>query len=156
MRLRVIDIETSGGNPSEIVEIAAVDVVESGDGWTAEPSRSTLFRPRDPIWFHAMAIRHLTPEHLEGEAWSPSITGLGKFIWRHGRPDALVAHDISFERQYITADATCDLPWICTLKAARNAWPEAPGHSNQVLRYWRGLNHDPALAIPPHRAAPDA
>ena len=42
------------------------------------------------------------------------------------------------------------------MKVALRIWPDAPGHSNQVLRYWRGLNLDAALAMPPHRAGPDA
>src|SRR5690606_9231669 len=40
--------------------------------------------------------------------------------------------------------------------SAKQVWPKAPGHSNQVLRYWRGLKLDPALAHPAHRAGPDA
>jgi len=156
MRLRVIDIETSGGEPSEIIEIAAVDVVAGIGGWTAEPPRSALFRPRGPISVHAMAIHHLTPAHLASEAAPCDDAALGAFLSSGGRPDALVAHNAAFERQHITPGVTGRLPWICTLKAARNAWPDAPGHANQVLRYWRGLDLDPALAMPPHRAGPDA
>jgi exodeoxyribonuclease X len=57
---------------------------------------------------------------------------------------------------FIPDIATNSLPWICTLKVALRVWPDAPGHSNQILRYWRGLTLDAALAMPPHRAAPDA
>lgn len=35
-------------------------------------------------------------------------------------------------------------------------WPDAPSHANQVLRYWLGDVAEPLLAMPPHRAAPDA
>ena len=39
-------------------------------------------------------------------------------------------------------------------------WPDAPAHSNQVLRYWLNLDHgkgfDRVAAMPPHRALPDA
>lgn len=51
---------------------------------------------------------------------------------------------------------TNNSPWICTYKVALHVWPDAPRHSNQVLRYWRGYSLDPSLAMPPHRAAPDA
>ena len=48
-------------------------------------------------------------------------------------------------------------PAICTYKAALRLWPEAPGHGNQVLRYWlRPKDLDPVIASPPHRALPDA
>lgn len=42
------------------------------------------------------------------------------------------------------------------IKVALRVWPEAPRHSNQVLRYWRGMRLDHARAMPPHRAGPDA
>ena len=52
------------------------------------------------------------------------------------------------------------LPAICTLKAALRVWPQAPGHSNSVLRYWLEdegkLSLDFDKAMPPHRAGPDA
>lgn len=156
MRLRVIDIETTGGLPSEIIEIAAVDVVMSDEGWSAEPPRSSLFRPEGEISFHAMAIHHLTPEHLGADLPSCSDGLLHEFVVSNHRPDFLVAHNADFESQHIPAVVTDGLEWICTVKGARNAWPEAPGYSNQVLRYWRGLKLDPALAMPPHRAGPDA
>ncbi len=68
----------------------------------------------------------------------------------------MVAHSARFERAFIADTATGGLPWICTVRSAKQAWPQAPGHSNQVLRYWRGFRLDPALADPAHRAGPDA
>jgi exodeoxyribonuclease X len=67
-----------------------------------------------------------------------------------------VAHNCEFERKFVTDVITGETPWICTYKAALHLWPNAPRHSNQVLRYWRGLQLNPALAMPPHRAGPDA
>ena len=49
-----------------------------------------------------------------------------------------------------------NLPSICTYKVALRAWPDAPRHTNQVLRYWRELVIDRTFAMPPHRAGPDA
>jgi len=70
--------------------------------------------------------------------------------------DVMVAHNAQFERAFIADTATGGLPWICTVRSAKAVWPQAPGHSNQVLRYWRGLQLDRALANPAHRAGPDA
>lgn len=156
MRLRVIDIETSGGSPSEIIEIAAVDVVQTDGRWRAEPPRSRLFRPNGAITFHAMAIHHLTPPDFDPGLPCCDDRQLIDFLERGGPADHLVAHNVAFESAHIGASVTDDTRWICTVKGARHAWPDAPGHSNQVLRYWRGLDLDPALAMPPHRAAPDA
>jgi exodeoxyribonuclease X len=71
-------------------------------------------------------------------------------------PFALVAHNASFEGLWFTPDLIGQTPLICTLKAASRIWPEAPGHSNQVLRYRLDLQLDDRLADPPHRAEPDA
>lgn len=155
MRLRVIDIETSGGSPSEIIEIAAVDVVSHLDGWKAEPPRAQCFKPLGEISFHAMAIHHLTPADLT-DAPALSDQALAAFIDEGPAADILVAHHAAFEARHIPVEVTGTRPWLCTVKAARAAWPEAPGHSNQVLRYWRNLQLAPELAMPAHRAAPDA
>lgn len=156
MRLRVIDIETSGGSPSEIIEIAAVDVVQTDGMWRSEAPRSRLFRPNGAITFHAMAIHHLTPSHFDPGLPCCDDRQLIAFL-NEGEPvDYLVAHNVAFESAHIRVSVTGETRWICTVKGARHAWPDAPGHSNQVLRYWRGFDLDPALAMPPHRAAPDA
>lgn len=57
---------------------------------------------------------------------------------------------------FVTVAQTDPLPWICTYKVALRLWPDAPKHSNQVLRYWLGLDLDAVQAMPPHRAGPDA
>ncbi|WP_427788531.1 putative quorum-sensing-regulated virulence factor [Brevundimonas diminuta] len=155
MRLRVIDIETTGGSPSEIIEIAAVDVVSHLGGWKAEPPHARRFKPLGEITFHAMAIHHLTPADL-ADAPAYSDEGLTAFINEGPAADILVAHHAAFEARHIPVEITGARPWLCTVKAARAAWPEAPGYSNQVLRYWRDLQLAPELAMPAHRAAPDA
>ena len=156
MRLRVVDIETTGAKPSEIIEIAVVDVVDGQGGWSAMPPRSRLFRPRGSISFHAMAVHHLTPDDFDESTPVCSDLFLTEFLMDGGAPDAFIAHNASFEAGHISAQVTGDAGWICTVKGARHAWLDAPGYSNQVLRYWRGLRLDPNLAMPPHRAAPDA
>lgn len=155
MRLRVVDLETTGGDrSSEIIEVGFVDVVPDGEGWRALPPVSKLFRPRGEISVHAMAVHHLTPEHF-----SPDDPHCDEYALRalFAEPaDVMVAHSARFERSFIADTATGGLPWICTVRASKAAWPQAPGHSNQVLRYWRGFRLDPALADPAHRAGPDA
>lgn len=155
MRLRVVDLETSGGDPtSEIIEVGFVDVVPEGDGWRALPPVSKLFRPRREISFHAMAVHHLTPAHFSADDPHCDEYALREMFSEPA--DVMVAHSARFERGFIADTAVGGAPWICTVRSAKQAWPEAPGHSNQVLRYWRGLNLDPALADPAHRAGPDA
>lgn len=157
MRLRVIDLETTGGDrTSEIIEVGIVDVVRDGEGWTARPPVSKLFRPRGEISVHAMAVHHLTPEHFCDADPHCDEYELRALFADLGPADVMVAHAARFERSFIADTAHGGLPWICTVRSSKQAWPEAPGHSNQVLRYWRGFRLDPALADPAHRAGPDA
>jgi exodeoxyribonuclease X len=157
MRLRVVDLETSGGDRSaEILEVGIVDVLPDGaGGWSALPPVTKLFRPRGQISFHAMAVHHLTPDHFCADDPHCDEYQLREMFLPEPA-DVMVAHSARFERGFIADTAHGGLPWICTVRSAKNVWPEAPGHSNQVLRYWRGLRLDTALADPAHRAGPDA
>lgn len=155
MRLRVVDLETTGGDrSSEIIEVGFVDVVSEGESWRALPPVSKLFRPRGDISFHAMAVHHLTPEHFCDADPHCDEYALREMFAEPA--DVMVAHSARFERAFIADTATGGLPWICTVRSSKAVWPQAPGHSNQVLRYWRGFRLDPALADPAHRAGPDA
>jgi exodeoxyribonuclease X len=154
--LRVIDIETTGlAPPAEIIEFGRVDVVARPDGWTIGQPMSSLYAPLRGISPETMAVHHITPADVTGASVC-TIDQLRQAIWWGDRPDVLVAHNCSFERLFIDEAATDGLPWICTHKCALRLWPDAPGHSNQILRYWRKHVHDPQFAMPPHRAAPDA
>jgi len=44
--------------------------------------------------------------------------------------------------------------WIDTWKCALRLYPDAPRHTNQVLKYYLGIS-DNELHHPPHRALPD-
>lgn len=155
MRLRVVDLETTGGDrTSEIIEVGIVDVVPDGEGWQALAPVTKLFRPKGPISFHAMAVHHLTlRDFCEADPHCDEYRLREMFA---EPADVMVAHSARFERGFIADTATGGLPWICTVRSSKAVWPHAPGHSNQVLRYWRDLNLDPALANPAHRAGPDA
>ena len=83
-----------------------------------------------------------------------SVPAVEAFIRGNGTADVYVAHHAEFERSFLGELASAS--WICTAKAARRAWPQAPGFSNQVLRYWLELELDPDLGLPAHRAGPDA
>lgn len=149
MRIRVVDLETCGFEPSDgVVEIAAWDVV---DGEVDKSYGATLINPGQPIPAKASAVHHITDADVEGrdtwDGWWPHyLVGA----------DALCAHNARFDRQWLTDEMTKPRPWICTLRCAYRLWPDAPGHSNQVLRYW--LNPDGLdrfFANMAHRAEPD-
>lgn len=157
MLLRVIDIETTGmAPPAEIIEFGRSDVTQEGGEWRISAPKARLYKPLNGIPPETMAVHHITEDDFPEDSQVCSDELLHKAVWAGSKPDVLVAHNCEFECNFIPDTATEGLPWICTLKSALRIWPDAPGHSNQVLRYWRGLKLDHALAMPPHRAAPDA
>jgi exodeoxyribonuclease X len=157
MRLRVIDIETTGeAPPAEIIEFGRVDVHNTQDGWRADRVMARLYRPRGAIPPETMAVHHITEKDFNPDTPVCSPERLRQAVWGGETPDVLVAHNCGFEQLFVLVTQTDPLPWICTYKVALHLWPEAPKHSNQVLRYWLGLDLDAAQAMPPHRAGPDA
>lgn len=153
MRLRVVDFETTGTQGSEVVEAAFVDVDLVNAQWQVGLPTAKLYRPGGVVSVHARAVHHICDTDLD-TAEASSVEAVEKFL-SHGPPvDGFVAHHAEFERSFLPT--LSDASWICTAKSARRAWPQAPGYSNQVLRYWLGLRLEPALALPAHRAGPDA
>jgi exodeoxyribonuclease X len=70
----------------------------------------------------------------------------------------LVAHNVEFDSKFLPELITNH--WICTYRAAKRIWPQAPGYSNQVLRYWLGIIPDLSIsttvkARAPHQALYD-
>lgn len=160
MRIRVVDIETTGLAPPDhtVCEVGWVDLAQGADsGWALAGMGEQLCHPGRPIPPEVSAIHHIVDEDCAGAPpWRRTIDqvcGLsGMFL-----VDAFCAHNARFERQWITADVTGKVEWICTYKCALKLWPEAPSHSNQALRYWlkpEGL--DRSIAAVSHRAMPDA
>lgn len=155
VRLRVIDFETTGLEPpAQVVEVGICDLEQCGDGtWEVGEPESWLCGGVDAMPPEVRAVHHISLIDLEG---SPPFDRSRLFDGAP-TPSALVAHNYEFEARFLGEHG---LPTICTLKAALRVWPDAPGHSNQVLRYWledRGLlSLDDAQAMPPHRAGPDA
>jgi len=157
VRLRVVDIETTGeAPPAEIIEFGRVDVADDGSDWRIKRPMARLYRPLGEIPPETMAVHHITPADFEPDTPVCTQDRLQQAVWGGEHPDGLVAHNCQFEQLLIGNDVTGSLPWICTYKVALRVWPEAPRHSNQVLRYWRNLSLDRELAMPPHRAGPDA
>ncbi len=156
-RLRVIDLETTGTKPpAEIIEFGRVDVIIDEGGTSVEPPQSELYRPLHGIPPETKAVHHITEADFSPETPVCTPDQLHSAVWAGSTPVAFVAHSCAFEQQFVTEATTGQVPWICTYKVAMHVWPDAPRHSNQVLRYWRELALDSALAMPPHRAGPDA
>lgn len=162
MIIAVIDTETTGMDEhDEIVEMATILV--DPEAW-APASASTLLRPQVPVTPGARANHHITDAMLSG--------ALSLAEWDNPLPlymlleaDVLAAHNAEFDVRLLSQSLTrygldakrdriAAMPRICTVRCAQHLWQEAPGHSNQVLRYWRKLEVSPIGH--PHRAMYDA
>jgi exodeoxyribonuclease X len=155
MLLRVIDFETSGFPPDgKVCQIGSCDVgLIDGVIKIAMPT-SMFINPGHAIPPEARAVHHIRDKDVLGAA---SIDeGLKQLL--HVAPHAFVAHNAKFEREFFPNTGT--IPWICTRKVAMRLWPDAPNHQNQTLRYFLNVDDDGDfeswLAMPPHRAGPDA
>lgn len=160
--LRVADTETTGlEKTDQIVEAGYTDVVFEPATKTCFVGEtfSRLFRPTIDIPPEAQAVHHITPAMVSSAQPFDAAAGdwLTKTPGPHGLlPRFMVAHNAEFDRQWLTPDLTGPVYWICTQKVARRQLPHAPNHQNQTLRYFLGLDIDPARAEPPHRAGPDS
>lgn len=155
--MRSIDLETSGLEPpASVIEIGWVDILFDTETKACEISAPgcTLFRPNVPLTPANIAVHHLTNESLAGLPLC-HVSDLEATATLEA-PKFLVAANAAFERQWFTDDLIGAARWICTVKAAAHLYPEAESHSNQAMRYELGLDLDEALAMPPHRAGPDA
>lgn len=149
----VVDIETTGlAPPSEVIEIGWCHLFFDTETKSSEVFGpwSKLFRPTQPMTSDVLAVHHLTNAMLAEfepctEADLCEVVGDAQFV---------VAAMSAFEAQWITPPE--GVRWICTVKAAARIYPDAPSAGNQAMRYELGLELDPAVAMPPHRAGPDA
>lgn len=150
MTLRIIDLETTGVDPAEhsIIEIASVDLRQDR---TIGNHQSTLVNPHRDVPPESSAVHHLIGDDLV------NAPDLADVLERFTGAGAYIAHNCDFERKYL-AQHFGSAPWVCTYKVALRAWPDAPGHNLQTLRYWRGHARPfniPRAQIDPHRALSD-
>ncbi|MEY4953489.1 MAG: hypothetical protein RL299_1913 [Pseudomonadota bacterium] len=155
--IRVIDFETTGtpeDDGAEVIELGRIDI-DLETGLIGNPWEGRA-RPVRGIPAVTKAVHHIN-DHMVEKA--PAIAAQWGPFWEGCGPDDVVAaHNAKFEQHFHSGNGR---RWICTYKCALVVWPDAPGHSNQVLRYWLDLDgSDPEFnserAFPPHAALPDA
>lgn len=132
---RIIDCETTGmEDDAKVVEIGAIDHNTDPSTLTLDRPTSHLINPGVPIPATASAVHHITDEMVTD---APKI---GQVHEHYLGADYYVAHNSRFDQKYL---GTFGKPWIDTYRCALAAWPDAPAHSNQVLRYHLGLESPP-------------
>lgn len=156
---RVLDFETSGlpsdGDTARICEVGYTDVDLAS--LTVSDPVQFFVDPGVPIPASTRAVHHISDADVAGaikgdEALERLHEGLGD-------ADIWVAHNNRFERHFI-GSAERGRQWVDTYRCAARAWPAHTPHGNQLLRYALDIDRlasfTPALAMPPHRAAPDS
>jgi exodeoxyribonuclease X len=150
----VLDTETTGLEPplAEVIEIGAVSLNHG------EPYRfaSALIKPQGPIPPETSAIHHLTQrDFLKPSCASVDEAWIGIWDTLNGvKPlEAYVAHNAAFDKSFLPQFN--DAPWLCTFRCSLHLLPDAPGHSNQILRYYLGLKPPLPGGLAPHRALYD-
>ena len=159
MKIRSVDFETTDrveekakGKPVGIIEIGWTDI----DGNTGEVSKpeSRLVNPGLSIAPEARAVHHISEAMLVDAMYPDEALAILMAGMEPG--DLFCAHNASFEKTFFSGGVCA---WICTMICAKHLWDEAPGYSNQTLRYWLNLEDEfkwPDLTMPPHRAGPDS
>lgn len=148
---RVVDTETTGVTKDDAVcEIGFCDLRKIDGIWQPQTPQSMLIDPGRPIPPEASAIHHITDDMVAG-AFPLDVALSGSDMLDELCP-VIIGHKLDFDRMFLELG---DRPTICTYKCALRLAPNAPRHSNQVLRYWLDLDLDRALTEPPHRAGPD-
>ena len=147
----VVDVETTGLDPQvhDLVEYAAVSVSVENRCIKPHGYASFLVNPGHPIPPEASAVHHLTDRDVANAIPADELRAMLR------RDVTYAAHNAKFDAGFLRLPIA-----ICTKKLAYRIWPTAPRHSNQVLRYWIGIEFNDAsqraVELPPHRALHDA
>lgn len=145
MRFIVADTETAsleGG-------VCDIAIVELDEGLNIVDSVERMIDPERPISPAASGIHHITNDMVEDE---PTLS---EFMELQGYPldhDDLVicGHNIQFDCRMLADHMPKSYRRVCTLKLARDLWPDLDNHQLQTIRYTFGLEAGPA-----HRAMGD-
>jgi exodeoxyribonuclease X len=150
-RYVVVDVEGNGQRPPDIVEVAAVPIV---DGVIGEPV-SWLVRPPRPVTQMTVRIHGLTNPEL---AAAPPFADIEKELRLALEADVLVAHnahgDVAVLRRHL---GEWDCPEVVdTLRLARRLLPRQPSYKLGALVDVLSLDDGLPEGLVPHRATYDA
>ena len=139
-RTVVVDTETTGvdARVDHVVEAAAVEVDWSGQG-RHRTLLDTLVRPGVPIKATAMGVHHIDEATA---ARGRAFAGVRAELLAHGAGASVWAHKADFDRGMLRLGPPHPEegpPWHDSLRLSRHAFPDAPDHQLQTLRYHLGL-----------------
>lgn len=143
-RIAVLDTETTGMGDLDLpIEIAIVVLEREGDGWRMAGAGTALVRRAATVEMTpgARAAHHIY-DHDLARACEDERDALDELMGRLDLGSLMdgdclfAAHNAAFDRRMLRAAVPMSMPpWLCTYRLARHLLPDAPGYSNQVLRY---------------------
>ncbi|GGS98925.1 hypothetical protein GCM10010156_66310 [Planobispora rosea] len=150
--LLVVDVEGNGATPPDLVEVAAIRI--EGGRPVPQPALCTLIQPPRPISRFATRVHHLTNQDVaDAPVWTdvaPAVRAALRDVW-------IAAHNAHVDYRVLERHLPGWEPAgvLDTLRLARTALPEAPGHGLDALLAHTGITTGD---IPGrrHRAAFDA
>lgn len=147
----ILDVESTGlnlTNSDKIVEFAAVKINELGE---ILETTEFLVNPGMPIPAEASAVHHLVDNDVKDAI--PYNEAMDRIKEWCSDAEYLVAHNAPFDRKFLP---DMGIPWICTLKMARQFVSGTTSYSNQALRYKLDLKPELPPHLAPHRALYDS
>ena len=161
MNLIVLDTETSDlpDKGGQLLELAWIVMEYNNGTYVPKRAEEMYIQYNGPINPIAWASHHIRADQLTADHGAVTREQAVLTLLMDIHPDSfLVAHNSDFDSKFLPELRT---PWICTYRVSKHIWPEAPGHSNQVLRYWLGVEPDLTIASQarhrqPHEALYDA
>jgi exodeoxyribonuclease X len=150
-RYVVVDVEGNGQQPPDLVEVAAVPII---DGVIGTPE-TWLVKPPRPVTQMTVRIHGLTNPEL---AAAPPFADIEDELRRVLDADVLVAHNAHVDVAVLERHLT---DWSCpetldTLKLARQLMPGQPSYKLGALVDALSLDDGLPPGLVPHRATYDA
>ncbi|MDG2307284.1 MAG: helicase C-terminal domain-containing protein [Candidatus Binatia bacterium] len=124
----VVDLETTGLEPdtAQIIEIGAIRIAPSG----ATSTFHSLVDPQTPLPDAVCELTGLGGEDLAGES---SWAEVGARFKDWARGSTLVAHNVEFERGFLSGTISGTATWLDTLELACILRPELQAHDLATL-----------------------
>lgn len=129
-RLYVVDVEGNGATPPDLVEVAAIPIVQGRP--VPDSARSALIRPAQPITPFATRVHGITNRQVENcPTWAdiaPQVRADLTGVW-------IAAHNASVDYGVLSRHLPGWQPdgVIDTLRLARATYPTAPRHGLDAL-----------------------
>jgi DNA polymerase-3 subunit epsilon len=149
----VIDFETTGFNPQlsdRAIEVAVVKVIDG----EIEDHFQSLLNPHRHVPYGITDFTGISQEMVDGAPSSSSVmTKLKRYIGK----SPLIAHNAPFDRRFFRKEMELAglnpvNDFLCTIRLARKAYPEAPKYSLSSLVEYIGIDSPESY----HRALADA